>query len=101
MAISGLASGCLAERRSAVPVGGDELEQVSAGWLVERSTRVDVDRAATGSEMLAMEMAHNSSAFMHSPDGDLVKGMPFQLSRSPLEIRTDSPAIGEHTAEFI
>jgi len=91
----------VSQRDVALFLSGDELEQVSAGRLVERSARVDIDRAATGSEMLAMEMAHNSSAFMRSPDGDLVKGMPFQLSRSPLEIRTDSPAIGEHTAEFI
>lgn len=37
------------------------------------------------------------SVFARSPAGRLVKGFPFQFSRTPLQVFCDAPALGEHT----
>ena len=43
----------------------------------------------------------DSPIFVRSPNGDLVKGFPFQFDRSPLRIERDSPDVGQHTADYV
>lgn len=57
-------------------------------------------RVLTGSEMYAADRNAAQSVFARSPDGALVKGTPFQFAETPMSIRLDSPAVGEHTERF-
>ncbi len=89
-------------------VFGDE---AVAGWVKERSAEEVITQlqdagigAAVvrhGSDMYRHFDSTGSFVFSHSPNGDLVKGFPFQLRASPMTIRTDSPDVGEHTADFV
>lgn len=80
-------------------------------WVAERSAPdviaalnelgVGAAVASRGSEMYAALSAAGSTVFANSPNGDLVKGFPFQLGRTPMRINLDSPEVGEHTAQFV
>ncbi|MEM7290928.1 MAG: hypothetical protein AAF412_11275, partial [Pseudomonadota bacterium] len=60
---------------------------------------LSVARVNPGSEMLAMY--EDSYQFARSPNGDLVKGFPFQFKHSPMTISRNSPEVGEHTSHFL
>ena len=55
----------------------------------------------TGSGMYAANLEKQNDVFLRSPCGDLVKGFPFQFARTPMTVHLDSPAVGEHTADFV
>ncbi len=64
-----------------------------------RSMGVSACRVNAGSEML--EHFKRSYQFARSPNGDLVKGFPFQFLNTPMKINLDSPEVGEHTEQFV
>ena len=53
-----------------------------------------------GSEMIQLPQIENRDVFRKSPNGDLVKGFPFQFARSKMTIHGDAPTVGRHT-DFI
>ena len=54
----------------------------------------------TGLEVLKTNLQKANDVFLRSPDGALVKGVPFQLQGSPMEIYLNAPQVGEHTQQF-
>ncbi len=52
-----------------------------------------------GSDMY--ERFKDSYQFQRSPNGDLVKGFPFQMQGMPMRVMLDSPGVGEHTNQFV
>ncbi|MCY4322929.1 MAG: CoA transferase [Gammaproteobacteria bacterium] len=90
----------VSQRDVTVYLLGEEIERVSAG---ERATDVAVTQSASvnkGSEMYALETASRTDAFATGPDGNLVKGFPFQFQQEPMRVRMNSPRVGEHTDQF-
>jgi crotonobetainyl-CoA:carnitine CoA-transferase CaiB-like acyl-CoA transferase len=55
----------------------------------------------TGEEVLQDAGRFWSFALDRAPDGQLLKGFPFQLRRTPLSVRRPAPAIGADTAEVL
>ncbi|MEM7018865.1 MAG: CoA transferase [Pseudomonadota bacterium] len=75
----------------------------TASQLIEqcRANGIGAALVHKGSDMLTHLQQAQSDAFSHSPDGQLVKGFPFQLTHTPMTIRLNSPAVGEHSAEYL
>ena len=90
----------ICQRDVAVFLSGGEIEAVSAGMNIEHGGRQATGKVV-GSQMLLSELARNSPAFLRSPNGDLVKGFPFQLKRTPMTIYGNSPLVGEHTRDYV
>ena len=57
--------------------------------------------ARSGSDMYRANVTAGNDVFATSPNGDLVKGFPFQLLKTPLSIYRDSPLVGEHTEQIL
>ena len=57
--------------------------------------------AWAGSDMYRANIEAGNDVFATSPNGDLVKGFPFQLLNTPLSIYRDSPMVGEHTEQIL
>ena len=57
--------------------------------------------ALTGKELLQDAGRLWSFALERAPDGQLLKGFPFQLRNTPLSIKRHAPAIGADTAEVL
>jgi crotonobetainyl-CoA:carnitine CoA-transferase CaiB-like acyl-CoA transferase len=55
----------------------------------------------TGEELLRDAGRLWSFALDRAPDGELLKGFPFQLRQTPLSIKRAAPAIGADTAEVL
>ncbi len=82
-----------------------------SAWAMRRETAAicaEVERAGggatvcvKGSQMLKDPAVIASDVFANSPSGDLVKGFPFQLRGSPMRIRLDAPAVGQHTNDYL
>ena len=66
-----------------------------------RSKGIGAAIVLAGSEMYLANAARGNDVFVRSPNGDLVKGFPFQLQRSPMNIHRDSPAVGEHSSQVL
>ncbi len=87
------------------PIDGESTADVVAGLAAEAAvdelTRrgISAARVNSGAQMLAQFEA--SYQFARSPNGDLVKGFPFQFQRTPMSISLNSPAVGEHTDQFV
>lgn len=55
-----------------------------------------------GDDMLAaVRSGESRTAFTLTPDGSDVKGMPFTLAGSPLQVRRRAPGLGEHNTEIL
>ncbi|MEQ9434266.1 CoA transferase [Hyphomonas sp.] len=100
---------------SAVAKGIDDLDDISIGtvtnWASSRSCADAVGAfisaggggavSRTGIEMFADRSMQETSVFGTSPNGASVKGFPFQLVATPMRIFSNSPRVGEHTAQFV
>ena len=57
--------------------------------------------ARVGEELLNDEALRAAQVLERSPNGALVKGFPFKLRKTPMTIRSNSPAVGEHNARVL
>ena len=55
----------------------------------------------TGDMLAHVEAYKTAGIFMRSPNGDLVKGTPFQFQNHPMTITSNSPQIGEHNDDIL
>ena len=58
---------------------------------------IDLD----GKEVYEKTSVMEKEAFAKTPEGIFVKGFPFQLRKTPMKVWGESPAVGEHTNQFI
>ena len=81
----------------------DRIAQMTATDCIEMLTARGVAAcvAWSGSDMYRANIEAGNDVFATSPNGDLVKGFPFQLLRTPLSIYGDSPLVGEHTEQIL
>jgi len=83
----------------------DQVEQTIATLSAEEAVKtlasqgISAARVNVGSEMLVQ--FETSYQFARSPNGDLVKGFPFQFQNTPMTISLNSPEVGEHTNQFV
>ena len=83
--------------------------QPVADWIAGRSAG-DAAQALRDAGISAARVAHGDDIlrqfeagheFDRSPNGDLVKGFPFQFCGEPMAIHLDSPDVGQHNDKFI
>ena len=88
-----------------------ELEERLRVWAAARpaeqaqqallSAAIPAYRVLNGQEAADSEAVRRGTALNRTPAGDLSKGFPFQLRRQPQTIFSESPKVGEHTAEIM
>ena len=81
----------------------ERIAEMTAAECIEMMTSRGVPAcvAWAGSDMYRANIEAGNDVFASSPNGDLVKGFPFQLLNTPLSIHLDSPQVGEHTEQIL
>ena len=76
---------------SARMVEGNQTSDALLAWCRERN--VAAAKVLRGSEMYQANERAGNGVFERSPDGRVVKGFPFQLTRTPMSILRESPQL--------
>ena len=81
-----------------------------AGWVRQQPSREVVEaflaaglgaaEAQTGLSLGKDRDLFSEGVFAKDPDGNVVKGFPFQLRQSQMSVRESAPAVGQHNARF-
>ena len=92
---------------SAGSVAGEDVAQWCLSRTAESATTelwgqgISAAVVADGSQMLASAVTTSNDIMVRSPNGDQVKGFPFQFRHTPMQVLLDSPGIDEHNRRFI
>ena len=86
-------------------------EQTAQNWAQERDSKtclaeltelgVGAVVCRSGDALAKVESFMGARIYMHSPNGDLVKGTPFQFKDHPMTVTLNSPKVGEHNDQIL